>query len=128
MLALQVEEDSSNAESNSTEETKEDKQEEEKEGSAQQPPEKNDLAFLNDILSQLKAKEKEIEVTNEENSEAVTEEEEEERDPVQMTITNINPNGKMTILFSEEVYSIQEQGLNLTTLNLYKQTIFQLTY
>jgi hypothetical protein len=45
------------------------------------------------------------------------------RKPIELNITDINPNGEVTILFSEKLQSIEDlskRGMNLTVFNLLK--------
>jgi hypothetical protein len=56
------------------------------------------------------------------------EEEEKELPPVYMNITDIYPNGQVTILFSELFKSLEDQGYNITVFNLLKDLILNVTF
>lgn len=89
-----------------------------------------DLSFLNDLLSEFALKDKvETEV-----NEVITEEEEEEeevRDPIEIILQKILPNGEMTLLFSEQLFDIEhyaKQGINMTFFNRIRSSVLEVRY
>lgn len=53
------------------------------------------------------------------------------RDPIDIMIQTIEPNGEMKLLFSEELFSIKHyeaRGINLTVFNQIKQFVLEMEY